>query len=124
MGKEIRCELEPYQVDQNEFLSTLFALRVLSDIVSNRELMEIAVCIEATIPFRANTNAMKELKTRIISANKKFNLGIGKGDIEKIMTRAVLLSNKDVENFSYADTGLFLDQTWRLLPETNASPLA
>ena len=105
---------------QNEFLSTLFALRVLSDIVSNRELMEIAVCIEATIPFRANTNAMKELKTRIISANKRFHLGIGKSDIEKIMTRAVLLSNKDVENFSYADTGLFLDQTWRLLPETNA----
>jgi hypothetical protein len=40
--------------------------------------------------------------------------------IETIKT-AVIFANKDIENFAESDSGRFLDNTWKLLPETNAA---
>jgi len=62
-----------------------------------KELLKITTCIEATIPFRSQA------------------------EIEDIVRLAVVLANKDIENFSVLDAGLFLDNTWKLLPETNMS---
>ena len=40
-------------------------------------------------------------------------------EVEQVIKRAVLFSNKDIDSFAEPDTGRFLDNTWKLLPETN-----
>ena len=105
---------------QNEFLSTLFALRLMADLLPIREQLAIAVCIEATIPFRAGTGAMKALRERVLKASEKYCLGLSHAEIDRYLRRAVRLANKDVENFSMKDPGQFLNQTWRILPEMNS----
>lgn len=105
---------------QNEFLSALFALKMMDGILSGKELLAIAVCIEATIPFRAKTTAMQKLEERMKAAAQSYCSELTPEDVSGNMHRAILISNRDVENFASPDPGLFLDETWRLLPEINA----
>jgi hypothetical protein len=51
--------------------------------------------------------------------NKAYGFGMTAEDVQAAVRRAVVFSNKDVENFSEQDTGRFLDNTWKLLPESN-----
>jgi len=110
---------------QNEFLSALLMNEKLKDIVRLRELVEITVCIEATIPFRGpderGESPIEGLERRLREINRAYGLGIGEVEIQAAITQAVVFSNKDVENFSEEDTGRFLDNTWKLLPESNPS---
>jgi hypothetical protein len=46
-------------------------------------------------------------------------LPFSQDEIESILTAAVIFANKDVEGFAEPDTGRFLDNTWKLMPETN-----
>ena len=104
---------------QNEFLSALFALKVMSDVLSKQELLMVCVCIEATIPFRAHTDALDTLEKRLRDANTHFHLGILEEDIKKGIHRAVVIANRDVESFANDHVGNFLEETWKLLPESN-----
>ncbi|MBP6217751.1 MAG: hypothetical protein KA436_04110 [Oligoflexales bacterium] len=104
---------------QNEFLSALLALRELEQTLSLRELLMLVVCIEATVPFRGKEDVFSTLKRRILTVNDHLKLGLSPNDVEMGLKRAVILANKDVENFSYSDTAKFLDNTWMLLPETH-----
>jgi len=110
---------------QNEFLSTLLMVQKLKDTVKPRDLVKIMACIEATIPFRG-PNAQGEshpmvLERRLQQVNAHHSLRLTDDEIRQAVKWAVAFSNRDVENFSERDTGRFLDNTWKLLPETNAS---
>jgi len=106
----------------NEFLSAVIAARVLKDTLDMKLLIDIVVCIEATIPFRAHTEKGSPsdlLYVRLVETNEQLDLGLTDDDCVKAVHRAVQLSNRDVGNFCSKDRIWFLDNTWRLLPETN-----
>jgi hypothetical protein len=84
------------------------------------------VCIEATIPFRAkNKNGLSPfevMEKRLGLVAKKFcTTPFKPRDIENTIKAAVVFSNKDIGNFSEPDPAHFLDNTWKLLPETNVA---
>jgi len=110
---------------QNEFLSALLMNEKLKGIVCLRELVEITACIEATIPFRGRSasgeSPAEALERRLGEINRVYGLGMTEIEIQVAVTQAVVFSNKDVETFSVEDTGHFLDNTWKLLPESNPS---
>ncbi|MGC9520383.1 MAG: hypothetical protein ACP5HG_00700 [Anaerolineae bacterium] len=123
-GFEIGQPLLPSQ-GQNEFLSALLMNETLRSVVKPRDLVKTTVCIEATIPFRG-LNAQGEspaevLARRLRAINNDYGLGMSGDEIEEVVVWAVAFSNKDVENFSEQETGRFLDNTWKLLPESNPS---
>ena len=110
---------------QNEFLSALLMNEKLNGTVSVRDLVKVTACIEATIPFRGR-NAEGEspaevLESRLQRVSFDYALPLSRAEIEEAVRQAVAFSNRDVENFSERDTGRFLDNTWKLLPETNPS---
>ncbi|NJL14612.1 MAG: hypothetical protein HC913_17490 [Microscillaceae bacterium] len=106
----------------NEFLSTLVGIHLLP-YLSQRNLLGIMVGIEGTIPFRgrdeAGKNCFERMEYRLGLLNDKYQLGIKPTHIDLMLQLAVEIANKDVENFSEANVAEFLDNTWRLLPETN-----
>jgi hypothetical protein len=113
---------EPIPAAQcNEFLSALLAVRCLKDLLSESQLAELVVAIEATIPFRSTAQQVpsQQLFERLTLANQRFHLGMSGIEVEKAIHRSVEFANRDVDNFSLADPVIFLDQTWQLLPEFN-----
>ncbi|MDC0833552.1 hypothetical protein CKA32_002336 [Geitlerinema sp. FC II] len=114
--------LDPFR-GQNEFLSAAIATCVLSPFLPTTDLVAIAACIEATIPFRGTSpeglTASETLQKNIESIDRDWNLGWTLEDVYAIVQRAVRLANRDVENFALPNSAEFLDNTWNLLPETN-----
>lgn len=109
----------------NEFLSALVMNRLLYERVDTRVLLITTACIEATIPFRTGgegrPSPSEALKSRIEETNRRFDLGFSPEDMEEAVEWAVIFANRDVRNFAEEDVGRFLDNTWKLLPETNPS---
>ncbi len=109
----------------NEFLSALVMNKELEGILSERDLMRLTVCIEASIPFRGENDKRQSyadiLEERLRAVNEKYKFCMKSGGIEDVIKRAVIFSNKDVGNFCEEDPARFLDSTWKLLPEMNAS---
>ncbi len=95
----------------NELASALVAAKELEGVFSRQQLLALAACIEATIPFRDGEG--DDLMARLLC------LGIDAAAAEAMVRRAVRLSNNDVGNFAEEDPARFLDNTWKLLPETN-----
>jgi len=108
---------------ENEFLSAVLAVRCLQEVLEPVHLVQVVACIEMTIPFRKKDEngdgPADRLFARLERANLKFNLGIDQHELTIITQRAVDLGNRDVENFCTTDTPWFLDNTWKLLPESN-----
>src|SRR6202012_3888745 len=46
-------------------------------------------------------------------------LGLAGARLDDTLRRAVRVGNRDVENFAENDPARFLDNTWKLLPESN-----
>ena len=105
---------------QNEFLSALVALRELKETLTKRELVFVAACIEATIPFRAGHSVMEGLAERLKKASTALGISLNQEEVEDAVHRAVMMANRDVANFGDQDVGAFLDNTWKLLPESNS----
>jgi hypothetical protein len=110
----------------NEFLSAVVAVQQLHDHLPIEILAEIACCIQATIPFRkANLETgrshMEQLYENMIATRTRFGLHLSDDQVVASVQRACLLSNSDVGNFGTTDRFWFLDNAWRLLPETNES---
>jgi hypothetical protein len=107
----------------NEFLSALVAVKELESIAPIKCLVSIIVCIEATIPFRMPNREGKthfeQIEAKVIEVNQAYGLGLSAEEIEQMVKLAVVVANQDVINFSYEDTGKFLDNTWLLLFEAN-----
>ncbi len=108
---------------ENEFLSALFAAKVLQAWLPLKILAQIVACIEATIPFRSMSaegmTAMIALQQRLARLNQRFFLGFSADDLVAAIKRAVRLSNRDIKNFAAPNPVAFLDNTWHILPELN-----
>lgn len=109
----------------NEFLSALVMDIEFEGRISDRDLLITTASIEATIPFRGededgNTPAVL-LSGRVKKTSNDFSLGLDDHAVDETVKSAVTFANKDVRNFAEDDVGRFLDNTWKLLPETNPS---
>lgn len=111
--------------DHNELLSALLAVDCLVPLLDWGELAQIAVAIEASIPFRVGTaqsgrsSPAEQLFERLHQANSSFELALDESEMTLAIHRAVAFANRDVDSFATADPAIFLDLTWRLLPEFN-----
>ncbi|HUJ59051.1 MAG TPA: hypothetical protein VLX92_11180 [Kofleriaceae bacterium] len=95
----------------NEVASALVASLQLRDALDRVQRIGVAACIEQTIPFRIDP--VSELRQRLVA------LGLPTAQLDDTLRRAVRLGNRDVENFAENDPARFLDNTWKLLPESN-----
>jgi len=95
----------------NEFASALVAAIQLAEALSREQRVAVAACIEQTIPFRVDP--VPDLHRRLAE------LGLAGDVLDHAIRRAVRVGNRDVENFSDNDAARFLDNTWKLLPESN-----
>ncbi len=107
-------ELSPF-AGLNELASAFVAAKCLAPFLSKTQIARIAAAIEATIPFRDNLT-LEQLAARLRDLNLPDLDADACEDAVRLATR---LGNRDVENFSEEDAARFLDNTWRLLPETN-----
>ena len=109
----------------NEFLSALVMVKKLQGAVTDHNLLKMIVCIEATIPFQGKNERGEThfdiLEQRLKNINEKYYCCLDPSEIVEALQLAVTFSNKDVENFSEKYAGHFLDNTWKLLPETNVA---
>ena len=109
----------------NEFLSALVMTKQLQGLVSEKDLLRIAVCIEATIPFRSMSAAGKThfevMESRLVEISQRYDFGLSFAEVVNTIQIAVTFANRDIENFAEVDSGRFLDNTWKLLPESNAA---
>lgn len=108
----------------NEFLSSLVAVEILRPYLSLEHLICIVVCIEGTIPFREidkkGLSHFDYLELSLKNIRDELNIKYSDEKIIETVRRAVVLANKDVENFADENPAVFLDNTWSLMPETNA----
>jgi hypothetical protein len=95
----------------NELASALVASIQLAKALDRQARIDVAACIEQTIPFRVDPE--NELRDRLAQ------LGIVGAQQDATLRRAVRFGNRDVENFADNDAARFLDNTWKLLPESN-----
>jgi hypothetical protein len=106
----------------NEFLSAMIGVRVLSKWLSFPHLVQIAACIEATIPFRPIVDG----KTPMDRLYDRLSLVCTDQSEEwkvKTVQLAVVTANYDLGSFDSKDRDYFLDSSWKLLPEARASLL-
>jgi hypothetical protein len=117
-GRRIRL-----QDGLNEFLSALLAVRELEGILTRRELWTIAACIEATIPFRGrdaqNRTVPEAIRDRVAALAARRRERLSAAHVSGMVRLAVRVANSDVQSFAQADVGAFLDDTWKLLPESH-----
>jgi len=107
-------ELSPF-AGLNELASAFVAAKCLGPFLSKAQIARVVAGIEATIPFRDN-QALENLAARVIDLGIE---GLDASACEDAVRLATRLGNRDVENFAEEDPARFLDNTWRLLPETN-----
>lgn len=107
----------------NEFLSALVMGILLEGVVPDQDLLITTACIEATIPFRRpdsdGNSPSQRLRRRLADTVTAMSLDLDEEDLDWAVIRAVAFANRDVRNFAEEDAGRFLDNTWKLLPETN-----
>jgi hypothetical protein len=123
-GFQAGQKLEPAG-GMNEFLSALVMNRRLAGVVAEEDLILSTACIEATIPFRApdadGLSPADHLESRLDRTSRAMGLKLSHDRIEEGVRWAVTFANRDVANFSEKEVTRFLDNTWKLLPETNPS---
>jgi hypothetical protein len=95
----------------NELASAFVASLHLEHALDRHQRIGVAACIEQTIPFRPDP--VTELRDRLVA------LGLAGELLDTTLKRAVRVGNRDVENFADNDPARFLDNTWKLLPESN-----
>ncbi len=107
----------------NEFLSALVMALLFEGIIADVDMLVTVACIEATIPFRGEDaegrSPAQQLYQRLIRTSRQFSLNVDENDVTWAVTRAITFANRDVRNFSEEEVGRFLENTWKLLPETN-----
>ncbi len=113
--------LNPF-AGQNEFLSALVATKALESFLKPEQLLQIAACIEETIPFRSaewGVTATQRVYDRLQAITSLLNLSLTDEEIRETVKKAVRIANRDVISFAHESSAHFLANTWNLLPETN-----
>lgn len=114
--------LDPYK-GLNEFLSALCMARLVGRHAPREVVVAVAACIEASIPFRRKDpsgSPADRLASRLQGLVAEGLVDLDAAALDRIVRRSVDFGNVDVKDFSLADAGLFLNNTWKLLPESNA----
>lgn len=110
----------PLLAQTNEFLSALAAVKALEPVLPGQELLRLAAGIEATIAFRrVDAKPSDQLLARIAKVNESHQFGLSEAEQRDCVRTAVKVANRDVAGFAFDDIGAFLDDTWRLMGETN-----
>ena len=115
----------------NEFLSAVAAVRLLARFVPASNLIHIAACIEATIPFRPDdSNGQSALdrlgdRLKVVLQGAPFGMPptAARSAAMDMVNDAMQLANRDVAGFAEPNPAVFLAQTWLLIEESN-KPLA
>ena len=103
----------------NEFLSGFAFCELFKEKLSTLHLASVLLCIEATIPFRGVDSEGRSVG-EVLEARARFAFPeVPFPTIQHMAHRAIGFANRDVQDFSNPDTGAFLSNTWKLLPETN-----
>ncbi|MEG3859013.1 hypothetical protein [Microcoleus sp. herbarium12] len=113
--------LNPF-AGQNEFLSAVVAAKALEPFLKREQLLQIAACIEATIPFRSaqyGVTVSQRLYHRLQAINSLFDLSFTDEQMRETVRKSVRIANRDVFSFAHESSAHFLANTWNLLPETN-----
>ena len=97
----------------NELASALVAALHFDGVLDREQRLAVATSIEQTIPFR--DDPAPALRARLAA------LEIAADVADALVRCAVGFGNRDVDNFALSDPGRFLDNTWKLLPESNPS---
>jgi hypothetical protein len=109
----------------NELLSALVMNRRLWGVVPAADLLVATGCIEATIPFRkpdaSGRTPADLLLERLTLTARAMSLHLDVERLERAVGWAVTFANRDVSNFGEREVTRFLDNTWKLLPESNPS---
>lgn len=117
-------QILPLYGGMNEFLSALVAIRLLGKHLPPEDLLAIAACIEATVPFRGtapdNQGPYQLLASRLRDVSRILNLNVSEAAIDRMVTDALVMANQDVASFAEIDPGVFLSTTWLLIEESNA----
>jgi hypothetical protein len=107
----------------NEFLSSVVAIHNLGPYLTDTQVAGIAACIRATVPFQGPDASGRSFPMRIGSAiervSRRGEWGLSSATIDDLVRQAVEVGNADVANFGNEDLSVFLDNTWKLLPEAN-----
>jgi hypothetical protein len=107
----------------NEFLSALVMAKRLEKLVPEKILLQATAYIEATIPFRGNNETgispFETLAQRVTEISKAYQIPMKTAEVDDTICGAVVFANQDVDSFAEKDVSVFLDGTWKLLPETN-----
>jgi hypothetical protein len=110
----------PLLSQTNEFLSALAAVKSLEPILPKPELLRLAAGIEATIAFRQpGTQPNEQLLARVGLASETSGFTLSAQAQHDCLRTAIKVANRDVAGFAFDDIGAFLDDTWRLMGETN-----
>lgn len=104
----------------NEFISCIIGVKTLSQWLDLSHLLQIAVCIEATIPFRPvleGKTPMDRLYDRLKAVcPEQLDEWLVASVVQGVKT-----ANFDLCSFDSDDRDFFLDSSWKLIPE--ARPL-
>ena len=114
-GRKVGDVLTP-STGLNELASAMVAWRHLHNVLTRRQIISIVAAIEQTIPFRqAPVEPLRARLQTVLAAD------VSPSELDEIVKCAVRVGNLDVANFSSASTAEFLENTWKLLPESNPS---
>jgi len=101
----------------NEFLSAIIGVRVLSKWLAMQHLVEIASCIEATIPFRSIDDQGKTPMDRLYDRLAAVCPDQSEEWLVATVRKSAATANCDLCSFDSDDRDFFLDSSWRLIPE-------
>jgi hypothetical protein len=114
--------LTPY-TGLNEFLSAVVFARLFHPLLKTKDLVGVLACLEASQPFRRPDENGKScfalLEERLQKLDRTRAVGLLEGGVIEVVNRALQFANLDVSNFACEDSAVFLDNTWKLLPENN-----
>lgn len=123
-GFEQEEKLQPL-TGLNEFMSALVVTSKLQKFLSDKDLIKIVSCIEATIPFRRidslGNSPAKRLKVRLSKASNEFNLDLNDNDINQAALDCRSIVENDLSGFRSEKLGFFLSDSWNVLSENHAT---
>ena len=123
-GMENRTDVMPGK-GINELLSAIVMESLLSSFISDKQILFVAACIEATIPFRGKDSEGRScaevLSSRMNRISKTINLEISMEDIAGTISSARELVENDLSSFAHPRLNTFISNTWNVMNENNAT---
>ena len=109
----------------NEVLSALVMEHMLSPYLTTKEILSVAACIEATIPFRKidadGKTSADRLKIRIQRAAQFLGVEFTEEDILNVVDWCRRIVEKDLASFGSHKLNTFMSNTWNVMNENNPS---